>query len=49
MWADFSKHSTYVRLDGGEIVGVRNRNSVFVRENKVNHSRNKSQEDGEMD
>ena len=49
MWGDLRKKSAYERLDGEEIVRVKDMNIVSVRENKVNHNSNKAQEDNEMD
>ena len=42
MCADFRKESTFVRLDGGEIVRVETWRSVS--KSKVNHNSNKAQE-----
>ena len=48
MWGDLRKKSAYERLDGEEIVRVKDMNIVSVRENKVNHNSNKAQEDGKL-
>ena len=49
MWTHLRKKNAHARLDGGEIVKVRDRNWRSVRENEVNHDSSEAQEDGEMD